>query len=364
MVCIKVEAKFCSKLLNLVKGYKLEKYKLISEGTKRVIHLNNTIKHTDLREIPEETRQAINEIEGIQILPTTLHLGYEELTAELVTSFETVGHIARFNLSPECEPFKKIIGKVIMDKNKHIRTVVNKTANINNEFRTFQMEVIAGEPNFLTEVKDNGCRYVFDYTEVYWNSRLSKEHDRLVSLFKKNDIIVDMFAGVGPFAIPAARAGCIVYSNDLNPRSHHYLKENAVLNKCDKNVKAFNLDGRLFIKELLFGETKLNRIDHIIMNLPASAIEFLDVFRDLRLPDRSLTPTIHCYGFSNETDITKDAIEQGQKILGPIENATVFEVRGVSPKKTMFRLSFPYEIKREEESEVVEPPHKKQKTEL
>jgi 2-polyprenyl-3-methyl-5-hydroxy-6-metoxy-1,4-benzoquinol methylase len=41
----------------------------------------------------------------------------------------------------------------------------------------------------------------------------------------------DMFAGVGPFAVPAASKGCIVHANDLNPNSFKYLQQNAKINK-------------------------------------------------------------------------------------------------------------------------------------
>lgn len=46
--------------------------------------------------------------------------------------------------------------------------------------------------------------------------------------------IWDMFAGIGPFAVPASRSqGCTVHANDLNPRSSHYLGENIKANKCE-----------------------------------------------------------------------------------------------------------------------------------
>lgn len=66
---------------------------------------------------------------------------------------------------------------------------------------------------------------------MYWNSRLGTEHERLVSLFSPNDLVADVFAGVGPFAIPAARKNCLVFANDLNPSSTEYLAQNCTDNK-------------------------------------------------------------------------------------------------------------------------------------
>lgn len=66
---------------------------------------------------------------------------------------------------------------------------------------------------------------------MYWNSRLSTEHGRLVDTFNPIDIVADGFAGVGPFAIPAAKKGCAVIANDLNPASADSLRGNIPLNK-------------------------------------------------------------------------------------------------------------------------------------
>ena len=57
------------------------------------------------------------------------------------------------------------------------------------------------------------------------------EHDRLVQTFGPQDVIADVFAGVGPFAIPAAKKGCAVFANDLNPNSAKYLAINVQNNR-------------------------------------------------------------------------------------------------------------------------------------
>jgi len=59
-------------------------------------------------------------------------------------------------------------------------------------------------------------------------------------------------AGVGPFALPAAKnKGSIVFANDLNPKSYEYLKKNVENNKLVNKVFSYNEDGRDFIKNSL-----------------------------------------------------------------------------------------------------------------
>lgn len=150
---------------------------------------------------------------------------------EIPSAFEQVGHLIHLNLRDELLPYKYIIGQVLLDKNPSCKTVVNKVGKIDTVFRTFEMELLAGEDNTIVSLKEENCIFKFDYKLVYWNSRLQHEHARLVHSFSKDDIVADMFCGIGPFVLPAAKKGCVVYGNDLNPYCYKFLNENLKLNK-------------------------------------------------------------------------------------------------------------------------------------
>ena len=49
----------------------------------------------------------------------------------------------------------------------------------------------------------------------------------------------DVFSGVGPIAISAAKIVKRVYANDLNPIAVEYLERNCVFNKLEKKIKVW-----------------------------------------------------------------------------------------------------------------------------
>ncbi|KAK3158403.1 hypothetical protein QOZ80_2AG0136740 [Eleusine coracana subsp. coracana] len=301
----------------------------------------------------------------------------------------------------------------------------------------------------VTEVKQYGATFRLDYGSVYWNSRLEHEHIRLVSLFKKGDVICDMFAGIGPFSIPAAQKGCVVYANDLNPESVHYLRMNAKINKVEDYISAYNMDARMFMQNVMgvpsetqsdsqvaadncYPEEMLStnenpssngsyddvqencqngtsgsslasstakkgqqpvkegesdcqdgdasqtkkrnnkrvrgsgpppakpweHIDHVLMNLPASALQFLDCFDGLIQKKywKGSLPWIHCYCFIRSSESEESVLAEAQSRLNAKIAEPIFHrVRDVAPNKAMFCLSFklPVEcLKKDTESQI------------
>ncbi|XP_051003480.1 tRNA (guanine(37)-N1)-methyltransferase, partial [Acomys russatus] len=300
-----------------------------------------------------------------QLSEYNLELTYENFKSEeilravlpegqdVTSGFSRVGHIAHMNLRDHQLPFKHLIGQVMIDKNPGITSAVNKTSNIDNTYRNFQMEVLSGEEDMLTKVRENNYTYEFDFSKVYWNPRLSTEHSRITELLSPGDVLFDVFAGVGPFAIPAARKNCTVFANDLNPESHKWLLHNCKLNKVDQKVKVFNMDGKDFLQgpvreELMLRlgpSTEAKPSVHIVMNLPAKAIEFLSVFRSLldgQPCSSECLPTVHCYCFSKEADPASDVCQRAGAVLGISMEArsSVHLVRNVAPNKEMLCITF------------------------
>ncbi|XP_034431311.1 tRNA (guanine(37)-N1)-methyltransferase [Hippoglossus hippoglossus] len=306
-------------------------------------------------EVPEELHShelqlTYDNLKSEEVLEAVLPQGQD-----VTSAFSRVGHIAHMNLRDHQLLYKSLIGQVIMDKNPGITCVVNKINIIDSTYRNFKMEVVAGEENMVAKVKENGVTYEFDFSRVYWNSRLSTEHQRVVQLVKRGDTVFDVFAGVGPFAIPAARMGAKVLANDLNPESYRWLQHNCKLNKVESKVRTFNLDGRAFIqgpvKQELPALLKGKGSVHVVMNLPALALEFLDAFRGLlhqETPCDENLPTVHCYGFSKEDDPDTDVVKRASRSLGfPLENrCSLHFVRNVAPNKDMMcvRFTIPKEV--------------------
>ncbi len=165
-------------------------------------------------------------------------------------SFETVGHLAHYNLTVEQQPFHKVIGEITLLKCLNITCVVNKVEKLHNIYRTPQLVMMAGKQDYFVKLKEVGTMFELDFEKVYWCSRLQQERDRLLVKIKKGECLADIFCGCGPLAVRAAKKGVNVLANDLNPYGYEYLLHNAKLNKVEKQMLCFNMCAREVMRKL------------------------------------------------------------------------------------------------------------------
>lgn len=215
-------------------------------------------------------------------------------------SYEVIGNIALLE-DPNLDKEKaSTIANALIRTQPNIKTVLKPLTPVIGEFRIREFEVVAGEPRTETIHREYGCRYKVDLSRAYFTPRLSTERSRILSWIKEGDTVVDMFAGVGPYSILLAksRKPTQVIAIDKNPDAVHYLRENIVLNSV-KNIEAIEGDAREVAKK--FSDTA----DHVIMNLPHNAYEFLDSAVLLTKPGG----IIHYYGITPEDDLFESSIK-------------------------------------------------------
>lgn len=107
------------------------------------------------------------------------------------------------------------------------------------------LRLIHGEPHELLH-RENGVRYIFDPQKVMFSPGNVNVRGILRNRDLKGKTVLDMFAGIGYFAIPCAKysGASAVYCSEINPVSYSYLLRNISLNGLDSNVKAVNSDCR------------------------------------------------------------------------------------------------------------------------
>ena len=197
----------------------------------------------------------------------------EEESEELFSSFDQIGKIIVLRIPDSLKSKKKIIGETLLDKVKTTRSVFYQSSPVEGEFRTRNLEILAGEDNTETEYKESGCRFLVDVEKAFFSPRLSTERERISRLVSDGEIMINMFGGVGMFSILAAKIkNCTVYNIDINPDASLLCEKNIKRNKLKGNVISLNDDATKII------ENKLqNLADRVLMLLPEKSDEFLDI---------------------------------------------------------------------------------------
>jgi tRNA (guanine37-N1)-methyltransferase len=203
----------------------------------------------------------------------------------------------------------------ILASRPSLHTVVYAKGEVSGEYRTRELAILAGEPTTRTQVIEHGHRFTVDLAGAYFSARLSTERQRILVQVQDNELVLDMFAGVGPFAITLAVRAMLVVASDLNPRAIELMLENTAQNRAG-NILSMLADARRLPEILPW------KFDRIVMNLPLAGTEFLPEAFRLCQPGG----TIHFYSLvSAKGEHTARISELGGTVLSERE------VRSYSP---------------------------------
>ncbi len=340
--CLKVKAKDGENVLEKLRklDLRLSNFKISKEGNYLLIPVKpsadlNSIKLVSARavDIVESDLQAKSErknlVENLKVkLPGNLQ-------AHIPRSFDIIGHAAIISLPQPLESHALEIGQTIVETHKNVKTVLAKQTSIEGEHRLRKYRLIAGENKTETIHRENGCRFLVDVTKAYFNPRLSNEHYRIAKSVKDEEIIVDMFTGVGPFSILIAKLhkNIKVYAIDSNPDAIYYLKKNLSLNKVEDKIIPYSGDAKIVVP-------RIGKADRVIMNLPEHSIEYIDSASKIL----SKNGVVHYYSFIREPDPELKALEEVSKAFTECgrKGRAIFSkaIREVAPRTWMVAVDY------------------------
>lgn len=211
------------------------------------------------RNIPAE---PFEEIEARLDLPA-------HLKKLLPRKWELIGNVLILKLHEDLEPHREDLAAVYAAV-LGAGTVLQELSGITGITRKPDMEVIYGSST-VTIHTENSIKYKLDAKELMFSSGNISERLRMAELDCRDEVIVDMFAGIGYFSLPLAVYGKPrrVISCEINPVSFEYLKQNIDLNGVSDRVEPLLGDCRK--------TAPTNTADRLVMGLIKDTASFLPV---------------------------------------------------------------------------------------
>ena len=147
-----------------------------------------------------------------------------------------LGDIIVVKIQPQLESFKHLIGDALLSIYPRCRSVL-RDFGIEGPLREPVREIIAGESS-ETVHRENSVLFKLDALRVMFSQGNLRERMRMSNL-GSDEIVVDMFAGIGYFTLPMAVHAKPekVLAIEINPVAFSYLKENVRLNHVESIVK-------------------------------------------------------------------------------------------------------------------------------
>ena len=225
----------------------------------------------------------------------------------LPRGFQRIGDIIIVNIHKQLLPFRELIGNHLLGTIPKCRSVCVKAGGISGRHRTPKIEVVAGDRNTETTHREHDCLFKLDVKRIMFAKGNINERRRLADLVKDDEVVVDMFAGIGYFSIVIARHANprVIHSIEINPVSYEYLCENILLNRV--NEKVHPILGDCSVEALKLGISA----DRIIMGYLPSPKDHLPAALKITKSNGTI---IHYEGLVHKTDTPTVLLEEVEKV--------------------------------------------------
>ncbi|MFQ5910247.1 MAG: class I SAM-dependent methyltransferase family protein, partial [Thermoplasmata archaeon] len=201
---------------------------------------------------------------------------------------------------------------------------------VKGDLRVRDIRVIYGDESLETVHLAYGVSFEIDLSKCYFSPRIATETWRVAEQVERGEVVVDMFCGVGPFALTIAKHAkpAKIHAIDSNPHAIRYLEKNMARNKI-QNVEPILGDSRAVMDEI-------EDASRVVIDLPHSSLEYFEPA--IKSVGRGI---VHYYEILDGADVDK-RIEK-LKVIGKgegksIELAGTRRVRSFSPSHAHWAL--------------------------
>jgi len=157
------------------------------------------------------------------------------------SSWAVVGTVVLVDMGNVSRPAE--VGDALLSIHGEADTVLARSGVV-GEHREPDVRVVAGEGDTETVHVEHGTRYAMDLSAVMFSPGNKAERARMGDVVEAGESVLDMFAGIGYFTLPMARAGASVTAIERNPTAFQYLLENIQRNDVTGRVQPYRADCR------------------------------------------------------------------------------------------------------------------------
>ncbi len=179
--------------------------------------------------------------------------------ADAPGSWAVLGSVVLVTMAETPRPEE--VGEALLAMHGQADTVLAR-GGIDGEHREPDVTVIAGDGDTETVHREHGTEYAMELADVMFSPGNKAERARMGEVVRDGEQgepserasgetassdgerVLDMFAGIGYFTLPMARAGATVTAIERNPDSFQYLLENTMRNGVSDRVEPYRADNR------------------------------------------------------------------------------------------------------------------------